>query len=80
MFESEVQAATGKNGKENGGAVAPPTAPLPLPCLLDQRLDDCFELFTIDRLITIVAGSVRARRPRRGCNAHEGRPYTVKLL
>jgi hypothetical protein len=51
MVAAEVEAATGKNGQQDAGAVAPPTTPCPPPCLLDQRLDERLELVAIDETV-----------------------------
>jgi hypothetical protein len=73
MVEAEVEPATGKNGEQDAGAVAPATASCPAPCLLDQRLDERLELVAID-------GNAWAGRAGRSGNAQESTPDTVTLL
>jgi hypothetical protein len=73
MVEADVEAATGKNGEQDAGAVAPPAAPGPAPCLLDQRLYERLDLVAIDE-------TARARRTGRSRNAHECPRDTVMLL
>jgi hypothetical protein len=55
MVEADIEAANGKNGEQDAGAVAPPAAPGPAPCLLDQRFYECLDLVAIDE-------TARARR------------------
>ena len=48
-------------------------APLALPCLLDQRLDEGLELLAVDRI-------ARAGRARRGGDGHGCLPDSVTLV
>jgi hypothetical protein len=73
MVEAEVETAAGKSGEQGAGAVAPPTAPCPAPCLLDQRFDERLELVVID-------DTAWARRTRRSSGVHECTPDTVTLI
>jgi hypothetical protein len=73
MVEADVEAATGKSGEQDAGAVSPPAAPGPLPCLLDQGFHERLELVAIHE-------TARARRTGRSGNAHKCSPHTVVLL
>jgi hypothetical protein len=73
MVEPEVKAANGENGEQDAAAIAPPAAPGPFPRFLDQRLDECLELGSID-------GIAPASRTRWGCDAHRCITNIITLL
>ena len=61
------------SGKKGVDAVSTAATSRPLPRLLDQRLDERFEFFPVNR-------TARARRTERRGDAHACIPRTVALL